>query len=141
MRLGHKYLKFDEYNWRWMLGLETLPAILYFFALFFVPRSPRWLAMKGKFDEALAIMKRTSDEAKAKEVIDSIKVSMSEDHPEEKQTFRDLFQPALRLVLMIGVIVAVLQQITGINSVSSMHRSSSSNPGLEPTPPSHRPFM
>jgi SP family arabinose:H+ symporter-like MFS transporter len=110
-------LKFDEYTWRWMLGLETLPAILYFFALFLVPRSPRWLAMKGKFEEALAIMRKTSGDEEANEVIESIRLRLEEEDPEEKQSFRDLFQPALRLVLMIGVIVAVLQQITGINSV------------------------
>jgi len=57
-------LKFDEYNWRWMLGLETLPAVLYFFGLFFVPRSPRWLIMKGEMDEALTVMKRASGEEK-----------------------------------------------------------------------------
>ncbi|MEM8909308.1 MAG: MFS transporter, partial [Bacteroidota bacterium] len=66
-------LKFDEYNWRWMLGLEALPAILYFFALFIVPKSPRWLAMKGRYDEALAIMKRAADEEEASRIIESVK--------------------------------------------------------------------
>ena len=50
-----------DLNWRWMLGLETLPAVLYFFGLFLVPRSPRWLVMKGKFDEGVRIMKKLSD--------------------------------------------------------------------------------
>ena len=58
-------LKFDEYNWRWMLGLEALPAILYFFALFIVPRSPRWLAMKGRYDEALEVMRKAAEEEEA----------------------------------------------------------------------------
>ncbi len=49
-------LKLGEYNWRWMLGLETLPAILYFFGLFFVPKSPRWQIMKGQGDEALSTL-------------------------------------------------------------------------------------
>jgi sugar porter (SP) family MFS transporter len=110
-------LKFDEYNWRWMLGLEALPAILYFFALFIVPKSPRWLAMKGKYDEALLIMKKAADEEEAIRVIQSVKDSMESDSEEEKLPIRELFKPALRLVLTIGVVIGVLQQITGINSV------------------------
>lgn len=110
-------LKFDEYNWRWMLGLEAFPAILYFFSLFIVPKSPRWLAMKGKYDEALAIMKKAAEEAEAKRIIESVKESMSEDKTEEKLPIRELFKPALRLVITIGLVIGVLQQITGINSV------------------------
>ncbi len=110
-------LKFDEYNWRWMLGLEAFPAILYFFALFIVPKSPRWLAMKGKYDEALAIMKRAAEESEAKKIIDSVKESMSEGAPKEKLPIKELFKPALRLVLTIGLVIGILQQITGINSV------------------------
>jgi SP family arabinose:H+ symporter-like MFS transporter len=110
-------LKFGEYNWRWMLGLEAVPAIIYFFALFIVPRSPRWLAMKGKFDEALAIMKRASDEKEAEKIINTIKESLESNTEEEKTPIRELFKPALRLVLAIGIVVGILQQITGINSV------------------------
>jgi sugar porter (SP) family MFS transporter len=109
-------LKFNEYNWRWMLGLEALPAILYFFALFIVPQSPRWLAMKGRYDEALAIMKRAADEEEAVRIIDSVKESMNnESH--EKASIKELFHPSLRLVLTIGLVIGILQQITGINSV------------------------
>ncbi len=111
-------LKFDEYNWRWMLGLEAIPAVLYFFALFIVPKSPRWLAMKGRYDEALKIMTKASDEANAKKVIQSVKDSLKEEtSPAEKLPIKALFQPALRLVIAIGLVVGILQQITGINSV------------------------
>lgn len=110
-------LKFDEYNWRWMLGLEALPAILYFFALFIVPRSPRWLAMKGEFDEAMAILRRANEEEEARRIVQAVKDSMNSDGPEEKRSVRDLFKPALRLVLTIGLVIGILQQITGINSV------------------------
>ena len=110
-------LKFDEYAWRWMLGLETLPAILYFFGLFFVPKSPRWLAMKGEFEAALKIMKRASGAEKAQEILATIKESLSSGEKEDKIPIAELFKPAMRLVLVIGIVVAVLQQITGINSV------------------------
>jgi sugar porter (SP) family MFS transporter len=111
-------LKLDEYNWRWMLGLEAFPAILYFFGLFFVPRSPRWLIMKGEFDEALEVMIKASGNEKAEQAMQEVRIALqSENQKQEKLPVEELFKPALRLVLTIGVVVAVLQQITGINSV------------------------
>jgi sugar porter (SP) family MFS transporter len=110
-------LKFDAYNWRWMLGLEALPAILYFFSLSFVPKSPRWLAMKGQYDEALQIMVRASGEDEAHRVMAEVKESFKSEEKHEKLPIKELFQPALRLVLGIGLVVGILQQITGINSV------------------------
>lgn len=109
-------LKLDEHNWRWMLGLETLPALLYFVGLFFVPRSPRWLILKGKVEEAKRTMARITSEEEAEEALKEIQASES-DEVEETSKFSDLFSPGLRLVLVIGVVVATLQQITGINSV------------------------
>ncbi len=111
---------FHDHEWRWMLGLETLPAVLYFFGLFFVPMSPRWLILKGRFDEARNIMERFSGAEKANDDIAAIKKSIEEEEKVESHknaTPADLFKPAMRLVIMIGVVVAVLQQITGINSV------------------------
>jgi SP family arabinose:H+ symporter-like MFS transporter len=109
-------LGLDRFNWRWMLGLETLPAVIYFIALFFVPRSPRWLMMKGNTDEALSILKRANDEDAALVEFENIRQSL-ESGTKKKVPLAELFKPALRLVLVIGLIVAVLQQITGINSV------------------------
>ena len=53
-------LRLGEWNWRWMLGIETLPAVLYLVALLFVPESPRWLAMRGRDDEAHEVLARVS---------------------------------------------------------------------------------
>jgi sugar porter (SP) family MFS transporter len=110
-------MKFAEYNWRYMLGLEAIPAILYFLALFFVPRSPRWCAMKGYYDEAMRIMTRASGEEEARKIIEGVKASMQKDGDAEKVPIRELFNPSLRLVLTIGLVIGILQQITGINSV------------------------
>jgi MFS family permease len=112
-----KTLGLDRYQWRWMLGLETIPAILYFLGLFFVPRSPRWLIMKGKFDEALQVMDNITTHEKAVNLIDTIKESIETESEEEKLGLKELFHPSLKLVLSIGIVVAILQQITGINSV------------------------
>jgi len=109
-------LGIQDNQWRWMLGLETLPAVLYFLGLFFVPRSPRWLAMKGEFDEAMTVMRRAAGE-RAHEIMEEVRAAIRADEDKAKVSPLELFKPAMRLVLTIGIVVAVLQQITGINSV------------------------
>ncbi len=109
-------LKFEAWNWRWMLGVETLPAILYYTGLFLVPESPRWLAMKKREEEALEIMGKVFSQEEAKAQLQAVHNSLGEGK-KEKVAVRELFKPAMRLVLTIGIVVAVLQQITGINSV------------------------
>lgn len=110
-------LKFDEYNWRWMLGLETLPAVLYFFGLFAVPNSPRWLIMHGRDEEALTVMTRATGAEQAQRSLAEVKSSIAESSGKSRLPIGELFKPALRLVLIIGIVIAILQQITGINSV------------------------
>ncbi|MEM8598768.1 MAG: sugar porter family MFS transporter [Bacteroidota bacterium] len=110
-------LKFDEYNWRWMLGLETLPAILYFGGLFFVPSSPRWLITQGREGEALPIMQMAIGGVAAVQEVEKVKANIEADAEKDSAGIGELFAPALRLVITIGVVVGVLQQITGINSV------------------------
>jgi sugar porter (SP) family MFS transporter len=110
-------LMLDEYSWRWMLGLETLPAVLYFCGLFFVPESPRWLLLKGQEEEARTILTRAVGEAEARRELDEIHASLAKDAGKEKVSVMELFAPAMKLVLTIGIVVAILQQITGINSV------------------------
>ncbi len=110
-------LGLDVYNWRWMLGVEAIPAILYFFALFFVPWSPRWLAMKGRYEEAYKVMVRACEPNEAREIIDTVKRSIETEEPREKLPISSLFKKSLRLVITIGLVIGVLQQLTGINSV------------------------
>ncbi len=110
-------LGFNEHNWRWMLGVETLPAVLYFFGLFFVPQSPRWLVMKGYTEEGKAILAKASGELKAEEQVNEILKSIETETGKENPPLKELFQKGMKLVLTIGIVVAVLQQITGINSV------------------------
>ena len=110
-------MNLGDWGWRWMLGVEALPAIVYFFALFSVPESPRWLVMHNKADRALGIMERVSGEAQAKEDMAAVQESLDADAHKEEGSFKELFMPAMRLVLAIGIVIAILQQITGINSV------------------------
>ncbi len=110
-------LRLEDWNWRWMLGVEAIPALFYFLALFTVPESPRWLVMNGKNAEALDVMARVSSQDEAEAELKQVLVSLDAEASEDRGTLRELFQPAMKLVLTIGIVVAVLQQITGINSV------------------------
>ncbi len=105
----------DVNVWRWMLGVEFFPAILYFILLFFVPKSPRWLYLKNKKDQALGILIAIhgKENAKREEVI----ISKNVNKTVENIKLKALFKPALRFVLTIGIILGVLQQITGINAI------------------------
>ena len=123
LRLGHadlgwaQALRLGEWNWRWMLGIEALPSICYFFALLAVPESPRWLAMRGRDAQARAVLTRICGSTQADAELASIKLSMANDANKERASLGELWRPAMRLVLTIGVAMAVLQQITGINAV------------------------
>jgi sugar porter (SP) family MFS transporter len=111
------YLRLDDWNWRWMLGLETLPAVIYFTALFAVPESPRWLAMQGRDEDALDVLERVSGEVQASADLQAVHDSLQADAEKQRASFTDLFHPSMKLVMTIGISVAILQQITGINSV------------------------
>ncbi|MFW2403346.1 MAG: sugar porter family MFS transporter [Gammaproteobacteria bacterium] len=110
-------LRIGDEAWRWMLGAETLPAIVYFFALMLVPESPRWLAMQGKDADALRVFEQVSGTEQAGADLAVVHASLHADAEEQSASVRELFQPAMKLVLTIGIAIAILQQITGINSV------------------------
>lgn len=100
-------------GWRWMFGSETLPAALFLVLLFFVPESPRWLTKQGRSDEALATLIRVGGRRQAEQEIAEIKVAIAH----EGGSISQLFLPGMRIPLIIGVGLAILQQVTGINVV------------------------
>ncbi len=100
-----------------MLGIETVPAVLYFFALMTVPESPRWLAMHGRQAEAQRVFEVVADPEQAAADLAAVQASLKAESNQPRATFRHLFKPTMKLVLTIGIGVAVLQQITGINAV------------------------
>ncbi len=99
--------------WRGMFGTEIIPAALFFILLFLVPESPRWLTSRGRSDEAELILARVSDKETAKREIVEIKETLEE----KTGSIKQLFRPGLRLALFIGVSLAVLSQLTGINAI------------------------
>jgi SP family arabinose:H+ symporter-like MFS transporter len=110
-------LRLGEWNWRWMLGVETLPAMLYLVALLFVPESPRWLAMRGREEEAVAVLERVGGSDQAAEDLREIKKAIEAERDLGRVSPKTLLHPSLRLVMTIGISVGILQQITGINAV------------------------
>ncbi|MDP2956879.1 MAG: sugar porter family MFS transporter, partial [Longimicrobiales bacterium] len=100
-------------NWRWMYAMGAIPSVLFFLLLLRVPESPRWLVKNGREDEAGAVLTRVDTaEAAAKEIRD-IKDTLALG----EGSFRELFRPAFRRPLLIAVVLAVFQQVTGINAI------------------------
>ena len=110
-------LRLGEWNWRWMLGVETLPAVLYLVALLFVPESPRWLAMRGRDDEAREVLERVGGREQASDDLRAVKEAIAAEAALGRVSPKTLLHPSLRLVMTIGISVGILQQITGINAV------------------------
>lgn len=100
-----------DYGWRWMFGSEALPAFLLLVLLFFVPESPRWLTKYGRHEKALAVLSRVGGPANAERQLESIKNAIAR----ESGSLAQLLKPGMRIVLVIGIVLAVLQQVTGIN--------------------------
>lgn len=109
----------DEGNvWRYMLGVETIPAIIYFAALFLVPRSPRWLFLKDREQEAATVLKSIHGPEVGIRELNAI--TQKGDHSaqgENEVSYKVLFKKSLRFIIIVGLVVAILQQITGINAV------------------------
>lgn len=100
-------------NWRWMYGTGAVPALAFFLLLLRVPESPRWLVKKGREAEALDVLNRVNDPVTAGAEVRSIRETIAL----EKGSLGELFKPWFRKPLIIAVVLAVLQQITGINAV------------------------
>lgn len=107
----------DENVWRWMLGVELIPAMIYFSFLFFVPKSPRWLYLNNKAAEAKTVLLKIHGEIRSQTEIISIEENLKADKNKSKVAIKDLLKPSLRLILMVGIAVGVFQQITGINAI------------------------
>lgn len=103
-------------SWRWMLGVEAIPALIYFLALFTVPKSPRWLIQKlNNIPLARKILTKIGGEAYAEITIEEIKRGISV--KEEKSKLSDIFQSKYATIMIIAFGIAFFQQITGINAI------------------------
>ena len=104
--------------WRWMLAIAAVPAVLLWLGLLLLPETPRWYAGQGRYEEAGRVLRGTrADPAAADAELAAIRDSVEADAALAKAGWADLRTPWIRRVVMIGLGVAVCQQITGINTV------------------------
>ncbi|WP_282043746.1 sugar porter family MFS transporter [Winogradskyella flava] len=103
-----------EFGWRRMFWSELIPSVLFLILLFLVPKSPRWLALKGKDAGALSVLNKIHKEDKAVKELHEIKTSLNEDNNSVKVNY---FSKIILGIIVIGTVLSVLQQFTGINAV------------------------
>src|SRR5271169_4064595 len=100
-------------EWRWKFGIAAIPAALFFVMLFSIPRSPRWLASKGRVDEARQVLKATSGEnceRELQEIVASIDLEHTHGHD-------SLFSWKYRFPIFLAVTIAMFNQLSGINAI------------------------
>jgi sugar porter (SP) family MFS transporter len=102
-------------GWRWMFGLAVVPAIAFAAGMLYLPESPRWLAGQGQTDAARAVLIRIRGNRDVDSEMRGIETSLGQAH--ESGRFSDLGASSLRPALVVGLGLAVLQQVTGINTV------------------------
>ena len=114
-------LNLEQDIWRWMLGIESIPAIIYFIVLWFVPKSPRWLFMNGQHQQAEANLARINGTEKAAEIMQEIALSIERaattGHNRLKDSLKNLLAKRYRKILLIGLIIGIAQMSVGINAV------------------------
>jgi sugar porter (SP) family MFS transporter len=106
-------LQLGATEWRWQLGISALPALLFLAALFFIPRSPRWLVMQAKLPEALNVLQLTGVEQPQQE-LDEIAASV---HLERSSTTDSLFSRQYRKPVILAITVGMFCQLSGINAI------------------------
>ena len=114
--------------WRGMLGMETLPAILFFIIIFFIPESPRWLIVRGKDLKAVNILERIYNSIT--EANSQLKETKSVLTSETRSEWSLLMKPGIFRAVIIGVCIAILGQFMGVNAVLYYGPSIFENAGL-----------
>ena len=114
--------------WRGMLGMEILPALLFFIIIFFIPESPRWLILKGREEKATNILERIY--TSSKDALFQLAETKSVLSSESKSEWKLLLQPSIRKAVIIGVCIAMLGQFMGVNAVLYYGPSIFENAGL-----------
>ena len=105
-----------QMGWRWMFGAETLPAVLFFLLMFLVPESVRWLVKDGQLERARAILSRLEGESNADAELAEIRSTISREETGHVY-FRDLLEPRLFKIVLLGVFLSFFQQWCGLNAI------------------------
>ncbi|MGX5688012.1 sugar porter family MFS transporter [Arcticibacter tournemirensis] len=100
--------------WRWMFGLGAVPSALFFIGVIWLPESPRWLVKAGREAKAKRVLEKIGSQGFADSTFADIERSLSGN---KKQSFRAVFDKAVRPAILVGVVLAAFQQLCGINVV------------------------
>ncbi|MFD4248186.1 sugar porter family MFS transporter [Amycolatopsis thermoflava] len=103
--------------WRWMLVLATLPAVVLWFGMLVMPESPRWLASRERFGDALSVLKEVRSARRAEAELAEVRQLALQDRQAKTGGWSDLATPWIRRLVLTGVGIAIVQQITGVNSI------------------------
>ena len=107
-----------QWGWRWMFGVTAIPSLLFLIAAFLVPESPRWLATKGRQQHALRVLERLGSPAYARHVLDQIRAASGDESSATRVSLlHELAHPGVARALVLGIVLAVLQQWCGINVI------------------------
>lgn len=104
-------------GWRWMFGVALIPALILFFGMLRLPESPRWLFENGRMDQARAVLGRSRSEAEVEREIQEMQQIKEQETQQSQAGYGELLAPYVRPALVIGIGLAIFQQITGINTV------------------------
>lgn len=115
LNAGWMNLVFVSEVWRGMLGFCSLPAILFFCIIFFIPESPRWLILKGRDERAVRIFRKIY--LSEVEVDTQLQDTKSVVQSETKSDWKFLLQPGIFKAVLIGAAIAILGQFMGVNAV------------------------
>ncbi len=104
--------------WRWMLVIATIPAVVLWFGMLVMPESPRWLASQTRFGEALDVLKQVRSEQRAEAELREVSALAVKEEQEKLGGWQDMKStPWLRRLMFVGFGIAIVQQITGVNTI------------------------
>jgi len=104
-----------QYAWRWMFGAAAVPALAFFVLMFLVPESPRWLIKNGKDKKAQDVLEKVGGASYAADAVRQVKDTLANEI--QRVNFKDLLEPKMLKILVLGIFLAVFQQWCGINTV------------------------
>ncbi|MGM9472614.1 sugar porter family MFS transporter [Pseudarthrobacter sp. YS3] len=106
-----------DHVWRWMLVIATLPAVILWFGMLVLPESPRWLASAGRFGAVLEVLRSTRAAGEVSAEFDEVRQAAREDYQARMGTFKDLTVPWIRRIFVVGLGMAIINQISGVNAI------------------------
>lgn len=117
--------------WRWMLAVAVVPALVLFVGMLFMPQSPRWLVSKGRLEEAMGVLRRIRPDGEVRAELVEIERLAEREQATRMSATAIWSTPWTRTLLLIGIGIGVVQQVSGVNSIMYYGTQILSQSGLE----------